>query len=105
MKYYSEKTQKLYDSVDELNKAEFKAKEAENLAKIKAEKEKAEKEKVAAERKSRAAEVEEARKNMVTAQEKYRELLEAFIHDYHTYHFSTSDVKDFPTLFDFFNLF
>lgn len=105
MKYYSEQLGRVFDTVEELEKAETKRKAEEVAAKIKAEREKAEKEKKAAERKSRAAEVEEARKNMVAAQKKYRELMEAFVRDYKSYHFSTTDVNDFPTLFNLFDLF
>lgn len=105
MKYYSEQLGRVFDTVEELEKAETKRKAEEVAAKIKAEREKAEKEKKAAERKSRAAEVEEARKNMVAAQKKYRELMEAFVQDFHSYHFSTTDVNDFPTFFNLFDLF
>ena len=99
MRYISDITGKTYNTPGECMEAERKF-EAEK----KAEKEK--KEKMAAERKTRAAEVEEARKAMVAAQHKYKEVLEAFVRDYKSYHFSTTDVKDVPTLFDsFFNLF
>ena len=101
MKYYSDELNRLFDTEAELNKAEREANR-------KAEKEKAEKEKAAAERKARAQEVEDARKAMVAAQSKYRELLEAFCEKYHTYHLSlTGDdaKKAAPSLFDIFNPF
>lgn len=104
MKYFSEKTNKVYDTVEALNKAEFELKEAENRAKIKAEREKAEKEKLAAERKSRAAEVEEARKQMLEAQKAYKEKLERFCRDYGAWHTSIS-TSDVPSLFDLFSWF
>ena len=103
MKYYSDITHKMYDTVDMLQKAEFAAHEAENLAKIKREREAKQKEELAAKRKARAGEVEEARKAMVAAQKAYRETLEAFIKDYGTYHMTSSSTDDFPVLFDFFS--
>lgn len=108
IKFYSEKTGKFYNSVEEANKAEFEAKEAENREKIlkeRAEAEaKAKKEKEAAERKAAAAELDEARKTMVAAQKHYAELLDDFIKKYKSYHFSSTSVNDFPVLFDLFNL-
>ena len=109
MKYYGEKTNKLYDTADECQKAEFEAKEEENRQKILAERKAAElkekKEKAAAERKALAAEVEEARKTMVAAQKAYKEKLSAFVDKYHTYHYSTTDVNEIPSLFDLFDKF
>ena len=107
MKYYGERTNKLYDTAEACEKAEFEAKEKENLAKIQKERAlaeaKAKKEKDAAERKAMAEEVEVARKAMVDAQKAYREKLDAFINKYHTYHFSTSNPDEIPTLFDVFD--
>lgn len=108
IRIYSDKTQKFYNSVEEANKAEFEAKEAENREKIRKERAEAEakakKEKEAAERKAAAAELDEARKEMVTAQKHYAELLDNFIKKYKSYHFSSTSVNDFPVLFDLFNL-
>lgn len=101
MKFYSEELNQLFNTEKELE-------EAEQQAKVKAYKEKQAKEKAAAERKARAVEVEEARKTMITAQNKYREILEAFCRDYGTYHVSlTGDdaKKSIPSLFDIFNPF
>ena len=82
-------------------------KEEENLAKIKRERElayeKEKKEQLAAKRKERAAEVEAARKAMVEAQKNYKKVLENFIKDYHSYHYSTTSFDDIPTLFDMVN--
>jgi hypothetical protein len=107
IKIYSDKTGKFYNTVDEANRAEFELKEKENLAKIQKEKEERElrekKEKEAAERKAAAEKVEAARQEMVKAQKVYQEALNAFVEKYHTYHFSTSDPTDIPTLFDVFN--
>lgn len=110
IKIYSDKTNKFYDSVEAANKAEFELKEQENRERIRKEREAREKkeqeEKVANERKTRAQEIEVARKAMVAAQNRYKELLEAFVRDYKTYHYSidTEDVKKvIPTLFEIFN--
>lgn len=99
MKYFSDKTQKLYSTVEELEKAEFALKEEENRKKILKEREEAKKKELAEQRKTRAAEVEEARKAMLAAQKAYREKLEAFCGDYGTYHTSLK-ISDVPTLFD-----
>lgn len=112
LKYYSDVTKSFYDSEKACLEDEFKVKEEQNRQKIlkeKAEREAKEKqEKLVAERKARAAEVEEARKAMVVAQSKYREVLEAFIKTYGSYHLSL-DGKDAEaarrSLFDIFNPF
>jgi predicted RNA-binding protein len=112
MKYWSEITKSFYDSEKACLEAEFKVKEAQNLEKIRKEREAAQvkerQEKLAAERKARATEVENARKAMVAAQKKYQEVFEAFVKDYKTYHLSLTgeDAKDLiPSLFDIFNPF
>ena len=81
MKYYSEKTRKLYNSEVELKDAEkdLNKKEAEEKAKRE-------------ERGARAKEVEEAYKN-------YKKLLDAFIKDYGSYHMT---LNQSDSLFDFF---
>lgn len=107
VKIYSDRTGKFYNTVDEANRAEFELKEKENLEKIAKEKalreEKEKKEALVAERKAMADQVEAARKEMVKAQKAYQEALNAFVKKYHTYHFSTSDPTDIPTLFDIFD--
>jgi len=106
IKVYSDKTQKFYNTVEEANRAEFELKEKENREKIQKEREmalaKEKKEKEMAERKAAAEKVDVARKAMVAAQKAYKEELSAFVDKYHTYHFSTSDPNDIPTLFDIF---
>ena len=97
MRYFSDVTNKFYDTQGECVAAEHEAA-------LKAEKEKAEKEKIANERKTRAKEVEDARKAMVAARTKYAELLEAFTKDYHVFHqtLTGEDAKKaIPTLFNF----
>ena len=110
MKYYSEKLNKFYNTALECEQAEFAAKEQENREKIQKEREvalaKEKKEKAIAERKAAAEKVDAARKAMTEAQSAYKKELEAFCQKYGTYHYSTSNVKDIPTLFnDIFNLF
>lgn len=109
VKIYSDKTHAFYNTVEEANQAEFELKKKENLEKVRKEqeaaREKEKKEKLTAERKARAAEVDEARKAMVAAQKKYKETLEAFIKDYHSYHYTETDANTIPSLFDFFSPF
>ena len=86
MKYYSDKTKKIYDTVAQLQSAEVeydKAHEAE-IAKQK-------------ERKARAAEVSEARKEFANAQKKYNDLLNKFVKDYGSYHETYTD-KDVDSI-------
>lgn len=73
MKYYSDKLNKVFETVDELESAEleYTKKQDEELKKKQ-------------ERKERAKEVDEAFKN-------YQKLLSAFIKDYGSYHFSCND--------------
>lgn len=106
VRYYSDRLNRFFNTVEEANKAEFEAKEKENLDKIKKEREEAlakeKKEKDAAERKAAAEKVEKARKEMIVAQKAYKDALSEFVDKYHTYHFSTSDPNEVPTLFDIF---
>lgn len=107
IKVYSDRTNQFYNSVEEANRAEFELKEKENLVKIQKEREaalaKEKKEKAMAERKADAEKVETARKNMIQAQKAYRDELDAFIKKHGTYHYSTNNLDDIPSLFDFFN--
>lgn len=106
IKVYSDKTNKFYNTVEEANRAEFELKEKENLEKIRKAREeelaKEKKEKAALERKEMAEKVEKARKEMIAAQKAYKDALSAFVDKYHTYHYSTSDPSEIPTLFDIF---
>ena len=109
MKYYSEKLNKFYDTADACQRAEFELKEKENLEKIRKEREaalaKQEKEKKLAERKAVAEKVESARKAYLEAQKAYREELEKFCKQYGTYHYSTDNPDEIPSLFDWFGNF
>lgn len=107
IKIYSDKTNSFYNSVEEANRAEFELKEKENQERIKKEREerlaKEEKEKALAERKVAADKVEAARKAYLEAQKAYRDELNAFISKYKTYHYSTNNAEEIPSLFDWFN--
>lgn len=106
MKFYSEKLNKVFDTADACQRAEFEAKEKENLERIQKEKAlreaKERKEKEAAERKVMADKVETARKAYLEAQKAYRTELEAFCQKYGTYHYTVSDADEVPSLFDAF---
>lgn len=99
MKYWNEYEQKFYENANDCLAAEraFQAKQ---------EKEEYEKKRQAAERKAAADKVEAARKAMNEAQSTYKKELEAFCKKYGSYHYSSKDVSDIPTLFnDIFNIF
>ena len=99
MKYWNEYEQKFYENANDCLAAEraFQAKQ---------EKEEYEKKRVAAERKAAADKVEAAHKVMTEAQSNYKKELESFCKKYGSYHYSTKDVSDIPTLFsDIFNIF
>lgn len=104
MKYYGERTNRLYNTEKECMDAEFAAKEQENLARIqkeKAERElKEKKEKEAALRKEAAMKVDAARKAYLEAQKAYHEELESFCKTYGTYHYSIDNADEVPSLFD-----
>ena len=88
---------KLYSTKEEAEKAELALEEA-----------KAKEAKLSEERKARAKEIDEARVALVEAEKRYNKLVNAFIKDYGSYHFSyTSTEPDaFDNLFDsFFRLF
>lgn len=93
MKYYSDKTKKLYENVELLTDAEkiYDEVHAEELKK--------------AEEKKQAAEaIKAARKEMIDAQNKYSELLNQFIKEYGSYHETFRD-GDVISLRDIFNLY
>ena len=104
MKYYSEKLNRVFDTAEACQRAEFEAKEKENLEKIKKEKalreEKERKEALAVERKADAEKVEAARKEMEKANKAYKDALSEFISKHGAYHFSTSNPDEIPSLLD-----
>ena len=90
MQYHSTLLDKNYDTVEELEAAEKQFQTEED-----------EKNKKKEERSARAKEVEEARLAYVEAGKKYTELLNQFIKDYNSYHFSISEIKTPESMFDF----
>ena len=105
IKIYSDKTNKFYNSVEEANRAEFELKEKENLEKIQKEREaalaKQKKEQAIAERKVAAEKVDAVRQEYLKAQKAYHEELNKFCQKYGTYHYSTKNADEVPSLFDF----
>ncbi len=100
MKYFSEKTNKTYDTEKACLDAEMEFDEA-------AAKERMKKEKLAEERKARANEVEEAYKAVLEASKLYREKLNAFVKDYGSFHMTlrTGDGNPFDLFDKFFDRF
>ena len=100
MKILSEKTNKYYATVDECLAAEKAFDEA-------AAKKKAEEEKLNATRKERANEVENAYKVSIEANKHYRELLDAFVKDYGSFHMTvhTGNLNPFDSFSHFFDTF
>lgn len=96
MKYYSDETKQFYGSEKECMEAERKFLR-EQEKKQAAEKKKQE------ERANDAKAVEAARKEMIKAQNKYREAVENFVEKYGSYHYSTKSVGEIPHLFSFFD--
>lgn len=97
MKYYSEETKKMYNSEKECADATtaFLAEKEKAEAEAKAKKEK---------RSERAKEVELAREKMRDAQKNYADVLNQFVKDYGTYHWSTSSVEDLPLCLSLFDM-
>lgn len=89
-RYYSDITNKLYDSMSDLE-------EAEKKVITEQEEKKAKEQKKADERKARAQEVDDLQRVYVGARKAYSEALEKFCKDYGTYHTSIST----DNLFDF----
>ena len=99
MRYYSDVLNKIYDNANDCLAAE-------REHAVKQEKEEYEKKRQAAERKAAADKVDAARKAMNEAQSAYKKELEAFCKKYGSYHYSSKNIDDIPTLFnDIFNIF
>lgn len=109
MKYYSEKTNRLYESEKELKVDE--EKEEKRLAKIEAERkvEKEKQDKLSNERKERAKEVNDAFEAYVKGTkelyDKFIKLRNKFIEDYHEFHMTYRDNNVPKSLFDVFDEF
>ena len=95
MKFYSEVTQRLYNSQEELLKAEKEKQEAELAAKRK-------KEELARNRKTRAKEVEDAMKEAIEARKKYKTLLNEFCKEYGAFHYTWNNDDSLIDLFNWF---
>lgn len=105
MKYYSDLTRKLYETAEELNKAETAVVKAEQERKAALEKKQAEQAKLKEQRAARAQEVTEAIRVRDEAQKKVNELINNFVKDYGSYHYTwSSDFIDdvFKTMVKFF---
>ena len=105
MKYYSDVTRKLYETAEELNKAETAVVKAEQERKAALEKKQAEQAKLKEQRAARAQEVTEAIRVRDEAQKKVNELINNFVKDYGSYHYTwSSDFIDdvFKTVVKFF---
>ena len=108
MKYYSELTQKVYNTEAECKKAEQAFNfELEQKARAEEQKKLAEKKKQE-ERAVDAKKIEALREEMVKAQANYRKAVQAFVEKHGSYHFSTKSEEQIPYLFssvlDFLNL-
>ena len=75
MKYYSDKTKQLYESVELLQKAEAAYDKEQEAALAKQR-----------DRKRRAEEIQKAREVLKDAQKNYQDLLNKFVKDYGSYH-------------------
>lgn len=95
MRYYSDVLHTLYDTDEELKKAE-----AAHDAEV-AEKE-AEKARVEAEKKALASEIETAKAELDAARKHYSEVVSKYVEKYGTYR-STTTLNNAPTLYDMFN--
>ena len=104
MRYYSDQLKKVYDTIEECEKAEHEDNVKKAAAEVALAEQKAKREKLAAERKDKAAHIDELRKNMVKAQREYSEAITDFVKTYGTYHATFKDKEAIPTLFDIFDV-
>ena len=98
MKYYSETLKKLFDTEEEVKKAETLAIQEETKKKELAE----------TKRKERAEDakaVEEALKAVKVAEDEYYKKLNEFIKKYGYFHYTSKDVNDIPSVFSLFKPF
>lgn len=96
MKYYSEKTKKLYDTEKEILNAEKSFDEEELKKRATLEAEKARLAKIKENRAERAKEIDELLKQRKNIDDEIDKKIKAFIRDYGSYHrsFTLSDVVD-----------
>ena len=83
MKYYSDKTKQLYESVEQLQKAEAAYDKEQEAALAKQR-----------DRKNRAEEIKKAREVLRNAQKNYQDLVNKFVKDYGSYHETYSKESD-----------
>lgn len=98
MKIYSEITGKEYKTVEDCKKDE-------EIVAVQKAAEQAKADKLAAERKQRAAKVEEAYKKIIDDRKQYRKLVDEFIQDYGSFHMTVKDNNPMFDDTDFVNLF
>lgn len=102
MKYFSEITNKCYDTMAECQKAEaIRQKEIEDAKREEEARKQKEKAKNAA-RAEAAKKVEAARKAMVEAERAYKDELTSFCKTYGSYHTTVDSFDDLPHLFSMF---
>ena len=94
MKYFSEITNSVYDTEQELIEAEELVEKEEEKKKI-----------AKAERAEREKEIEEAIRDAAEAQKKVNELIDAFVADYGSYHSTIKDTNFKPFTSPFFDFF
>ena len=94
MRYYSDRLKRLFDTEEELKKAE-EEQNAQALAEAKKKEE----------RTARAKEIEAAYREIGEATKRYNELVAAFVKDYGSFHQSITKTRETPfSLFDLFML-
>jgi hypothetical protein len=104
MKFYSELTNKVYDTEKACMKAEQEYKQALEAKKREEEMKKLAEKKKQEKRAEDAKRVEVKREAMIKAQCEYREELEKFCKEYGSYHFTTNSFDGIPHLFEFLGL-
>ena len=100
MKFYSELTNKVYDTEKACMKAEQEYKQALEAKKREEEMKKLTEKKKQEKRAEDAKRVEAKREAMTKAQREYREELEKFCKEYGSYHFTTNSFDGIPHLFE-----
>ena len=100
MKFYSEILNKVFDTEKACLDAELTHKQALEAKAREEEQKKIAEKKKQEERADDAKFIEELRQEMVEAQKKYREAIDAFVKQHGSYHFTTNSVEKIPYLFE-----
>lgn len=100
MKFYSEILNKVFDTEKACLEAELTHKRALEAKAREEEQKKIAEKKKQEERADDAKFIEELRQEMVEAQKKYREAIDAFVKKHGSYHFTTNSVEKIPYLFE-----